>query len=348
VADGPPLIDRPVAAAVHSRPAALVLLALLALVWGSHWTVVKIGLTDAPPLTYGLLRVGIALVATVALLAVMGRLSRPTREDLPVILSVGLLPVAAAIILMNLALLALPAGRSAVLVYTMPLWVAVILAIRYRTLPRPNELVGLALGLAGLALLLSPAVIDWSDPAELVGTACLLASAVVQGATTIHVRRHHWVSTPLQLQPAQLVVALAPLGLGVLAVERDAPVDVEPALIGALLFSGVLATAFATWASTSIARAIGPQATATGYLAVPVVGLVTGWLVLGERLGLADLAGFALVLAGIAVTSLLIPTPVEGRSGPGGEPDQQTISPGPGSNHPPGSAMAKIEWPDPP
>ena len=63
--------------AVHSRPAALVLLALLSFVWGVHWVIVKIGLEYLPPFTYAALRVASALATTVVLLGLGRRLRRP-------------------------------------------------------------------------------------------------------------------------------------------------------------------------------------------------------------------------------------------------------------------------------
>ena len=54
---------------VHSRSAALGLLALVSVVWGVHWVVVKIGLGYLPPMTYGALRIAIGLGTVVALLA---------------------------------------------------------------------------------------------------------------------------------------------------------------------------------------------------------------------------------------------------------------------------------------
>jgi drug/metabolite transporter (DMT)-like permease len=217
---------------------------------------------------------------------------------------VGLVQVAGGILIMNLALQVVPAGRSSVLVYTMPLWVGLLLWFFFHIRPRRNEILGLALGIAGLLLLLNPAVIDWGIPGELAGTVALLINAVLWAAVTIHVRRHSWVATPLDLQPWQLLVALVPLALAALLLEPGAVVDWQPVTVLVLLYSGPLATAFATWASQSITRSLGPQASATGFLAVPVVGLVTGAIVLGEKLGPVDILGFATVLAGVAATSL--------------------------------------------
>ena len=67
----------------------------------------------------------------------------------------------------------------------------------------------------------------------------------------------------------------------------------------------MLATAFAVWATQAITRSLGSQASATGFLAIPVVGLVSGWLILGETLGPLDLLGIALILGGVGVTQLV-------------------------------------------
>jgi drug/metabolite transporter (DMT)-like permease len=249
--------------------------------------------------------VAIGLVTMVALLAWQGRLRVPERANAPIIASIGLGQIAAGVVIQSLALQVVAAGRSAVLLYTMPLWVAVLLAVVFGIRPRRNELVGLVLGIGGLLLLLSPAVVDWGVPGEMVGMLALLLNAVIWAGTTIHVRRHHWTQSLLELQPWQLLTALVPLVAIALAVEGGRGIRWEAFTVFALLYSGVLATAFATWASQAITRSLGAQASATGFLAIPVVGLVSGWLILGEALGPVDVAGFALVLGGVAATSLL-------------------------------------------
>jgi drug/metabolite transporter (DMT)-like permease len=290
---------------VHGRTGALVLLALLTLTWGFHWVVVKVGLNYLPPFTFGALRVGLGLATFIALLAAQGRLRRPDAANRPIIVSVGLGQVAVGVALQVLALQVVDAGRSAVLLYTMPLWVAVLLAVVFRIRPRRGELIGLALGITGLAALLNPAVVDWSSTAELLGTLGLLLNAAIWAAVTIHVRRHRWTQSPLELQPWMLLAALVPLAMLAVAFESTQAIRWEPITVLVLLYSGPLATAFAFWASQAITRSLGAQASATGFLATPVVGLVSGAVVLGESLSVVDVAGFTLILAGIGVTSLL-------------------------------------------
>ncbi len=270
-----------------------------------HWVVVKEGLRYMPPLTYASLRVGGGLLTMIGLLAAQGRLRRPDPANLPIMASVGLGQIGAGVAIQVLALQVVPAGRSAVLLYSMPLWVAVLLAIVFRIRPRRNELIGLVLGLAGLAGLLNPAVIDWQSAAELLGTLGLLLNAVIWAGVTIHVRRHHWTQAPLELQPWMLLLALVPLVVLAVLLEPGRAIRWEPMTILILFYSGPLATAFAYWASQAITRSLGAQASGTGFLATPVVGLVSGAVLLGESLGVIDVIGFVLILAGVGASTLL-------------------------------------------
>jgi len=210
-----------------------------------------------------------------------------------------------------------PAGRSSVLVYAMPLWVAVLLWLLFGVRPRRNELVGLFLGMSGIVVLVNPTVIDWGVPAELAGTLALIVAGILWAGVAIHIRRHTWVSTPLDLQPWMLLVALVPVAAATLVLESGRTVQWELATVLVLLYSGPIATAFANWASQSITRSLGPLASAMGFLATPVVGLVCGALFLHESLGLIDIAGFALVLGGIAATSLFPLPPASDETGSG-------------------------------
>jgi drug/metabolite transporter (DMT)-like permease len=70
-----------------------------------------------------------------------------------------------------------------------------------------------------------------------------------------------------------------------------------------VIYSGPIATAFAYWLSQSISRSLSPLATTMGFLAVPVVGLASSWVMLGEPLTLLDLAGAATTFVGIVVVS---------------------------------------------
>jgi drug/metabolite transporter (DMT)-like permease len=279
------------------------LLACLAVVWGLNWPIAKIGLRDLPPFTYGTLRVATGLVVIVAVLLLRRGLRLPSRHDLPIVVSVGIGQMAAGVALMNLALPLVSAGRSAILLYTMPLWVALIQLPALRAGGGARQVVGLCVGLVGIAVLLNPGAIDWESTGELLGAAGLILSAFLWAATTIHLRRHEWRSTPLDLMPWQLLIAVVPLAVAAMVLEAGRQIHWEPTAVVAVLFSGPLATALAFWLSQSISRSLSPLATTMGFLAVPVVGLAASSVMLGEPLTLLDLAGAATTFLGIVLVS---------------------------------------------
>jgi drug/metabolite transporter (DMT)-like permease len=286
----------------RARP--YLLLICLALTWGIHWPVAKIGLRDLPPFTYGALRVAIALAVIAAVLVARRGLRLPDRHDVPIVLSVGIGQMAAGIAAMNFALPLISAGRSSILVYTMPLWVALIQLPLLRAGGAGRQVGGLILGLAGIALLLNPQSVDWQSSGQMLGSAALLVSAILWAATTIHLRHHVWRGTPLDLMPWQLLIAVVPLTIAALVLEPARQIHWEPTAIVAILYSGLLATALAFWLSQSISRSLSPLATTMGFLAVPVVGLASSWVLLGEPLTLLDLAGAATTFLGIVVVSI--------------------------------------------
>jgi drug/metabolite transporter (DMT)-like permease len=286
-----------------TRAKPYLLLACLALVWGVHWPLAKTGLRDLPPFTYGFFRVATALALIVGIQAARGGLRLPDRRDWPIVLSVALGQMAGGIVLMNLALPMISAGRSSILVYTMPLWVAVIQFGAFRGVGR-RQLGGLLVGLFGIGLLLNPLAIDWGSSGQVLGSGELIASAVMWAITTIHIRRHEWHSAPLDLEPWQLLAALVPLAIAAVAIDAGKPTNWNPTSIAIVLYSGPLATALAFWLSQSISRSLSPLGTTMGFLAVPVVGLISSSVLLGEPLTLIDLAGFATTFAGIVFVSL--------------------------------------------
>jgi drug/metabolite transporter (DMT)-like permease len=286
----------------RARP--YLLLICLALVWGVNWPVAKIGLRDLPPFTYGALRLATGLAVIVGVLVVRRGLTLPDRRDVPVVLSVGLGQMAAGIVLMNLALPLISAGRSSILVYTMPLWVGLLQLRALRAGGAGRQVGGLLIGVAGVGLLLNPQSIDWQSPGQLLGSAALLVSAVLWAATTIHLRRHDWHGTPLDLMPWQLLMALVPLAIVAVVFEAGRSIHWEPTAVVAVIYSGPLATALAYWLSQSISRSLSPLATTMGFLAVPVVGLVSSWVLLGEPLTVLDLAGATTTFLGIVVVSV--------------------------------------------
>ena len=90
-------------AATVSRRTAFLLLAMVVVLWGINWPIMKIGVAAIPPLWFGVLRLAIGAAVLFLVLIGTGRLAIPTRRDLPIIASVGLLQMAGFLALVNVA-----------------------------------------------------------------------------------------------------------------------------------------------------------------------------------------------------------------------------------------------------
>ncbi len=127
------------------------------MLWGVNWPIMKIGLAYIDPVWFVVIRMFLGAGLFFAWQLATSGVAVPGRRDVPIILSIGLLQIGLYLVLITVGLRYVPAGRSAVLSYTTPLWVvpgALLLGEKLTA----ARLAGLALGLAGIAVLFEPGV----------------------------------------------------------------------------------------------------------------------------------------------------------------------------------------------
>jgi drug/metabolite transporter (DMT)-like permease len=289
--------------AVHplSRRLAFLLFALVILSWGLTWTVTKILVQHATPLWTTAIRCAIASAALFIILLARGQLIIPKRGDLPVVLTIALLHMVAYTTLVALGLKFVPLGRSIVLGYTTPLWVAPGAWLFLRERPSPRQLAGIALGLVGLALMFNPWAFDWSDAHALLGNSVILLAAFCWAANILYVRAHKWISTPFQLVFWQALLACCILSVLALCLDGAPRIAWSPQLAGAFLFAGLCGTALAYWAMAMVNRSLPAVTTSLGLLATPVVGVVCSTIGFGETISASLLVSMLMILGGIAL-----------------------------------------------
>jgi len=278
---------------------ALVLLGFVIILWGANWTVMKVGLPFIPPLRFAAARMVMGAVILFGVAALLGELRWPSRQDWPIVLAVGSLQMAAFMALTTVALQFVPAGRSAILAYTTPLWVTPLAFYLLGERLNRLKLYGLLCGLAGVAVLFNPLGFDWRDPHVLLGNGLLLTAALLWALLIVQVRRHHWQGSPLSLGPWQFTVAATLLVPLALLVEADRPWHWSSELGWVLLYNGPLATAFCFWAMLTINRALPAITTSLGSLGVPAFGLLVSTLALGEPVTVTNVLGFLLIAGGV-------------------------------------------------
>ena len=283
---------------------ALLLLALMVVLFGTAWPAMKTGLGDATPVWYAAGRAYLSAITAFVLLAILGKLALPRQADWPIILSVGTGQLAGFFMLVNLGLGLVPAGRGSVLAYTTTIWLVPIgiLALGER-LDRSRG-AGLVLGLAGMAVLFNPAALDWSDGGVLLGNLFLLGAALSWSMAILHARTHKWSLSPLQVVPWQMGWASVLLTAFAWIAEPQGRIGLSATSLVPLAYIAIVVGPVATWAATSVSRALPTIVSSLGFLAVPAVGILSSALVLGEPVSGSLALGAGLIIGGAALVSL--------------------------------------------
>jgi drug/metabolite transporter (DMT)-like permease len=280
---------------------AIALFAFVVIAWGLNWVVMKVIVEQVTPLWAVAIRTTVAALVLAPALFASGEFILPRRGDMPIILVISLFHMVAFAALMSAGLKYVPVGRSIVLGYTTPLWVAPAAWFFLKEAMPPRRIFGIALGLAGLLFMFNARSFDWHDRSALFGNALLLLSALCWSVSILYTRVHTWTSTPFQLVFWEAL--LAAIVLTALALTFEGPLRIvwSAKLAVTFAYSGVIGTALGFWAMAAVNRQVPATTTSLGVLATPIVGMTISALFLGERIDAGLIASTAMILLGIAI-----------------------------------------------
>lgn len=283
----------------------LALLAALTLFWGVNWPVMKLGLEAIGPWSFAALRLVIGAAGLFACALAFGhRLTIPA-ADRRALLVVSLLSTTGWHLLSGYGVSLLPAGRSAIIAFTMPLWATLLSAALLGERLTGAKFAGLALGLGGLSLLVAG---EWrAIGAAPAGALFMLAAALSWGASAVAIKRHAWAMASWPLTAWQVligglpIVALAPLIEPGFMRPGQSFAALAPLTLVAILYCATVPMVFCQWGWVRLLQIFPASLAAIGTLLIPVVGVWSSALLLGERVGAAELAALAAVVAALAL-----------------------------------------------
>lgn len=291
----------------HDLVRARLMLVGLCLSWGLTWPAMRIALTDVPPFS---MRAASTFVGAVALLAAAGVQRKNIRLDnLKVWLHVAVVSffnIVAFSACTAFAQLNALTSRVAIVVYTMPIWAAVMAwLILGERLDRLRS-VALLLCCVGLAVLIYPLAVTGVP----VGILLALGASVSWAAGTIYMKWAEIRAEPFAIAAWQLVIGCAALAACTFAVEGSLHISgaSTSSLIG-LAFSGLFGSGIAYLLWYSVIQILPAMTASLGALSSPVIGVISSAILLGERPATTDIVGFALIFAA-SVCVMLRPAPV--------------------------------------
>ncbi len=283
------------------RTSGLIRVAVLALIWGSGFLLIKISLRSFTPVELTFARLALGAVVLTAVLLVR-RLALPSGRRLWLhLVAAALLGNAVPYTLFGVAEQSVGSNLAGAINATTPLW-TLLFATLFRQSRRlaALQLLGVVLGFAGALLILAP----WrSDHAPLPGVLACLAASASYGLSYVYMGRYLTGRNlpAMVLSAGQLICAS---GLLALALPYDAGTagSWRFEAVAALLVLGVIGTGLAYVLNYRIITDDGPVLASTVTYLLPVVAVLAGFLVLDEPVTPQLLAGVAVVLVGVALT----------------------------------------------
>lgn len=291
---------RPATARRAVPASSLMLIGILALLWGCNWPVLKIGVTEMAPLTFRAMSLPFAGIGLLILAKLGGDSIAIPRALWGKVAALAVFNIAAWNGLIVFGVQQMPAGRSAILAFTLPVWsVLFSLPLLHEPLSR-RKLVGLALGMSGMALLLGD---DFRHVQRSPAGALFILSAAISWAFGTVLLRRWKPELPQNTLTGWMMI------VGWLPIVALAPwFDPHPWLTAstmsgtawfAVLYNIFFAGTLAHWAWFTMARTLPVAVSSLSSLPVPVVGVLSGMVFLGERPGASEFVALALVLASL-------------------------------------------------
>lgn len=268
----------------------------MAVLWGIPYLLIKESVDSFSPaaIVAGRTLLGAAILLPIAL---HRRALRPALKLWPWVLAFGAIEMAGPFFLLGHAEQTLPSGLTGLLVATVPLFAAgIALARGDRSMLSPPRALGLAIGFAGVVVIVAGPGLAVADPAT-----ALVAVGEVLLVALLYATAPFIVATRLADVPSlgTITLSLSVVGLAylpfALLTQHEVPTLRSGLSLAAL---GVFCTALAFLAFFALIGEVGPARAPLFTYVNPIVAILLGVIVLGESLSLGLLLGFPLVLIG--------------------------------------------------
>jgi probable blue pigment (indigoidine) exporter len=263
-------------------------------------------MADWPPYTVRIF----AAAAAVTMLLLIATLQRdrllPRRGQWGRLFLFGTLNIGAWSVVAPLSLFWLDAAEAAIIAYTMPVWATILAWPVLGERPTLARVGGLVLGLSGVTLLMAGTLADsglaalW---AKLPGVAAILGTALMFATGAVLTKRFPVQMPPVPMVAWQIILGTLPVWVIALSFETLDLSRVTATGWFCLFYLGLIAQCVAYLAWFRALRSLPAGLAAIGNLMVPVIGVLSSGLLLGEPLGWRHAAALAMTLGGVLMAA---------------------------------------------
>jgi len=274
---------------------------LVAAVWGFNFVVIRIGITNFPPLLFSALRFTLAALPLVFFIR---------KPDVPwrIIIGIGVVLGVVKFSLLFIGMdLGLSAGLASLVLQSQAFFTAILVALIYKELPRAVQVLGIAVAFAGIGLIAT--TVD--NSVTPIGLGLVVAAGFMWAVSNLLMKQAGQVDMLALIVWVSLVPPIPLFILSMMFEGADAGLAAVSNLnfqgVGAILYIAFISTifGFAVWGK--LIREYGAATVAPFSLLVPIFGMGSSTLVLGEAFGPVRLVAAGLVIAGLVLTVAIKP-----------------------------------------
>jgi drug/metabolite transporter (DMT)-like permease len=274
-------------------------LAALTFAWGFNWTALKVALSEVPPWTFRTLCLGLGSAVLFAALRAGGQPLGVPKGQWGRLWIVAILNITCWNMLIAFGLMLIPSGRASILAYTMPVWSIPLSVWVLGERFTPRRMAGLTLGMIALGLLLGEGFASLGSAP--LGSLLILGAAVLWALGTVLQKRYQ-TRMPLGAYTAwMMLLGGVPIFIGTLLFEdltALGSVSLAPAL--GVAYNVFIAFALGHWAWIKLATSVPVGVFSISMLIIPVIGVLSGVVFLGERPSWLEVAALLCVLGALA------------------------------------------------
>jgi drug/metabolite transporter (DMT)-like permease len=270
--------------------------------WGSSYLFIKIAVDDFGTFTLVALRLAVGAALLWVVVGLSGQTLPRDASAYRHLAVMSVLNIALPFALITWAERGVDSALAAILTSVVPLFTVILAPLFIADEPlRLNGIVGLAIGFVGIVVLTGAGL--GIGNSNLLGEIALLGASLSYAAGAVYARRNIRGLPPMI--PAVFQVTFAFVISGVLAVILEHPWTARPdvAAVGSIVWLGLLGSGLAYLAFFRLLGHWGAtRTTGVAYL-LPIVGIVLGFLVLGEPIDVRTIVGTLLVIVGLALVN---------------------------------------------
>ncbi len=297
-------VDIPVVQRQRLPRIGYLLLAGVTLFWGANWPGMKIALAELPVWWFRAMCVSAGAIGLLSIAKLSGATLRMPAAEIPRLLLVSLFAMLGWQVCSAYGVALMPAGRASIIAFTMPVWAAFFGYFLIHEPITAPKIAGLLLGVAGFSVLMGDDVLVLGTAP--LGALFMLGAAASWALGTVLFKKYRWTTPVSTMVGWQLAAAAVPITIVAMLIEPVPDLtQLSAKAVFALVYLFALPMVFCQWAFFKVVSMFPASVASMGTLAVPIVGVYSSALILGEPVGWRELVALMLICSALACVLVL-------------------------------------------